>query len=394
MAIMKRAFFPEYINDIYIMLTEKCPMRCEYCYIKNRQNGEDITKETLDKLMSKVTNKPRIIFFGGEPLLHVDLMKWFIDKYKNRCSIFQTVTSAAVNFDRFYTEIYKTTPNFELQMSWDGYDGTRLLGGVKNISKQVFDKHIQMLLENNDKFQIRSVINDTNVDNLYNLYHLFKKLSLTYTNFCSDMTIAHQKEFNDQFPNKIRSQLLKIFSDIEADASAHRQIWIPQLLLGYIANFVGNGKIMSCNVGSEMIIRPNGDIYPCTMLSQCGDKYKLGSVYDAYLNTEIIDSLVCQPKECEHCVDKKYCMGGCRYEKEKRTGNLDIVNPCYCDQAHTIISVVKDWMNSLSKNVYTAILQYAAQYIKWTAVTQSKHVDIANNYREREVHPWISLNEK
>ncbi|MBF1108585.1 MAG: radical SAM protein, partial [Solobacterium sp.] len=53
-------------KEIYLMLTEACPNRCEYCYIKGRDNPATMTFEQIDQIIQ--TEKPsRILFFGGEP---------------------------------------------------------------------------------------------------------------------------------------------------------------------------------------------------------------------------------------------------------------------------------------------------------------------------------------
>lgn len=385
MAIKKREFFPTYMNDIYIMLTERCPMRCEYCYIKHRADGETITKETLDKLMEKVTNKPRIIFFGGEPLLEVELMKWFIDKYKDRVSAFQTVTSMSVNFDQFYNEVYKKVPGFELQLSWDGFTTTRLLGGKKNLSDKLYGKYIEKLWENNDRFQIRTVVNDTNIDSLYELYKTYKELQQSHDNFCADMTLAHQTEYAEDFPKKLQCQLNRILANIKADINKGRLPYIQQWMLHYLSATINDSKVMACNVGTEIVVRPNGDIYPCTMLSQAGELFKLGNVNDEYLDTEIIDSLLKQPAECEDCVHKKNCMGGCRYERYMRTKNLDIVNPCYCEQGKVIIPTMLNWITNLNGQQTEVLAKLVSQYMKWRGCQESEHKELLDSFRGKEI---------
>lgn len=386
MALRKKPFFPPFSNDVYLMLTEKCPMRCEYCYIKHRADGESMTRETMDKAMEKAVGRPRIIFFGGEPLLKIDEMAWFIDKYKDRCSGFQTVTSASVNFEEFYKRIFRPNMDcFELQMSWDGSEGTRKLFGDFDNSEDVYRK-IKFLLDENARFQVRSVINDTNINRLYYLYLKFRNIAAKHDKFCADMTLAHQERFDESFPQKLGHGLKRILALIETDVEQGRKPYIEQWILNYIGAAANGTKIMGCNVGTEIIIRPNGDVYPCTMLSQCGERFKMGNVYDDALDTSVIDNLVRQPAECTSCNLKDACMGGCRYEKIARTGDLDIVNPCYCDQAKTIVPLVRKWLEGLHDDIKSVVLAHAAQYIRWRGCERSTFHAEAWRYREREMH--------
>ncbi len=51
-------------KEIYLMLTEACLIRCEYCYIKGRDNPATMTFDQIDKIIQE--EKPsRILFFGG-----------------------------------------------------------------------------------------------------------------------------------------------------------------------------------------------------------------------------------------------------------------------------------------------------------------------------------------
>lgn len=77
--VEQKPFFLPYQVDFYLMLTEACPLRCEYCYIKDRDNPARMSRDTMNLMMKKVQTKPRIIFFGGEPLLGIDDIKWFTE---------------------------------------------------------------------------------------------------------------------------------------------------------------------------------------------------------------------------------------------------------------------------------------------------------------------------
>ena len=86
-------------KEIYLMLTEACPNRCEYCYIKGRDNPKTMTFEQIENIIE--TERPtRILFFGGEPLLCLDLIEKTMEKYYSKIK-FQIVTSTVVNFKEF-----------------------------------------------------------------------------------------------------------------------------------------------------------------------------------------------------------------------------------------------------------------------------------------------------
>lgn len=75
------------LNSLCIWLTEQCNLNCSYCYERHQPVAFDIerVKETVlrlflaDDMMNLKTERLRINFFGGEPLLEFDHMVEFID---------------------------------------------------------------------------------------------------------------------------------------------------------------------------------------------------------------------------------------------------------------------------------------------------------------------------
>ena len=58
-----------------------------------------MTKEQIDSYIEQY-HPGRIIFFGGEPLLRLDLLEYTVKKYYGKIQ-FQVVTSTMVNFKEF-----------------------------------------------------------------------------------------------------------------------------------------------------------------------------------------------------------------------------------------------------------------------------------------------------
>lgn len=85
-----------------------CPLRCKYCLNPSTWNGNEKGKNvTVDELYEKVkidnlyflTTGGGITFGGGEPLLHADFIKAFIEKYKDTGWKFNLETSISVPFE-------------------------------------------------------------------------------------------------------------------------------------------------------------------------------------------------------------------------------------------------------------------------------------------------------
>lgn len=369
----QKPFFLPYQVDFYLMLTEACPLRCEYCYIKDRDNPTRMSRDTMDLMMKKVQTKPRIIFFGGEPLLGIDDIKWFTKKYQDDVKIFQIVTSTfpRTNFRDLIENVIKPSKKpWELQLSFDGFEGSeRKLVNKDPVAQQVYE-NILYTLEQGVKLQVRCVINDSNIYYFHDTYRQFKQMSEEYSGlFYADFTLVHETNLESDFSEVLKRELGMILDDILTDESP----FITAGLASMIGSIIEDRKCMACNVGSEIIIRPNGDIYPCTMLSQYSEDFKMGHITDRELNTDIATDVHERPKDCDTCDYNKYCFGGCRYERSY-LGNLNEINLGYCEQTKTVVESLlafRDKLYSDSCKNQELIIERILRYRTWRSGMES-----------------------
>ena len=371
--VEQKPFFLPYQVDFYLMLTEACPLRCEYCYIKDRDNPARMSRDTMDLMMKKVQTKPRIIFFGGEPLLGIDDIKWFTEKYKDDVKVFQIVTSTfpKQNFHDLIENVIKPSSKpWELQLSFDGFEGNeRKLVNRDPVAQQVYE-NILYTLEQGVKLQVRCVINDSNIYYFHDTYRQFKRMSEEYSGlFYADFTLVHETNLDSDFPEVLKRELGMILDDILTDESP----FITAGLASMIGSILEDRKCMACNVGSEIIIRPNGDIYPCTMLSQYSEDFKMGHITDRELNTDIATDVHERPVDCDTCDYNKYCFGGCRYERSY-LGNLNEINLGYCEQTKTVVEALlafRDKLYSDSCKNRDLIIERILRYRTWRSGMES-----------------------
>lgn len=88
------------VKNITIVITEACQMRCTYCY-ECRKNDSSMTKETVKKIVdflfeedakrSPLLNPENaecliLDFIGGEPLLKIDLIDYFVVYFRQKAA--------------------------------------------------------------------------------------------------------------------------------------------------------------------------------------------------------------------------------------------------------------------------------------------------------------------
>lgn len=353
---------PAYINSVYIMLTEACPLRCKYCYIKNRDIDNPITIETINKTITLFPEPPQVIFFGGEPLLKIDLIKETIKSHPD-CK-WQVVTNGIVNFNEFMDNIYNPNKDrFDVQLSWDGNTDSRIKANGNNITNEVY-KNLIRNLDKGYSIQTRSVVSDSNIDTLFDTYIKLVNLRKKYKHYTPDFNFAHQAFFEERFFDKLNEQLRNIFNYIYENLDDYIPQWICLMLFQKLSI---TPIYESCDAGSYICVRPNGDVYPCTILSQISDDFCLGNINKDNLDFEVLNDLV-QYSKCKdsNCKLKYFCDGGCRYERivNYKNWKVDI-----CKHTCKIKSIVNEnvtsFISKLSEEQLLNITNRVIKYFQW-----------------------------
>ena len=354
---------PPIINHAYLMVTEFCPLRCEYCYIKDRATMNEFPYEWMEKIKHMFTcfNKPRLVFFGGEPLVKVDLIKKIVENYSNDFQ-FQVVTNGCVNFHKFMDEVYEPyRNNFDVQISWDGNTTTRPFVNGDKTYESVYSNIIEEL----EKGRIlvgRAVLNEDSVKCFYQTFDTYRMLNRKYK-FGGGFTIAHQPSFKESYAKNLYNQTKMIFQSIREDFHKDERLYIPDLLLKIITNIIEQKEVISCDIGTHVVIKPNGDIYPCTILSQQDERFKLGNL-NTNVDTEIITDLRYKSKCQKDCAFKSLCDGGCRYERIINFPNNWKCEVCShsCDIYESLYNVTKEFLDSLNEEENTILLKVINSY--------------------------------
>ena len=107
-------------NSATLIMSEECNLRCSYCYEPHQvRNNTVLTFDTAKKVLRKFSNDSKVTFFGGEPMMHVDLMKQICEwgwEYKN--FRFEMVTNGQI-IDRAFFRDYAKYFTY-VQLSCDG----------------------------------------------------------------------------------------------------------------------------------------------------------------------------------------------------------------------------------------------------------------------------------
>jgi len=103
-----------------LIMSEECNQRCVYCYEPGgKRNKKVMSFETAKVALSRLPRGGKVMFFGGEPMLQIDLMKKICDwGWSERGLTFEIVTNGQIT-DREFIRDYMRYFTY-VQLSLDG----------------------------------------------------------------------------------------------------------------------------------------------------------------------------------------------------------------------------------------------------------------------------------
>lgn len=164
-------------KNLTLALTTRCNLQCPYCWQSHGDNCDsDMTKETIDRwldffLDDKINNPNKILYYGGEPTLRMDLIEYASKKMK---AIVKERNIQQVQQHIFTNGMLLTEKNLDILqeagafivLSLDGNPTVtyRTRGLDKHIYNEVIINAVKSMHRRNMKFGIACTIGDIHFD--------------------------------------------------------------------------------------------------------------------------------------------------------------------------------------------------------------------------------------
>lgn len=170
------------ISKIVLNVSNKCNLRCQYCYAQNGNYGRTdalMSKETFHRIVEELVNKGIekiniFSFFGGEPLLNFELIEYALPilSTKFRVNNFEIVTNGTL----FSEDMVKILKEYHVSLSIS-------IDGPENITDQLRGKGVYK-----KALECINICKKYNYDQLcisatYTKLH--EKMGYTYDDICS-----------------------------------------------------------------------------------------------------------------------------------------------------------------------------------------------------------------
>lgn len=320
--------------------TLDCNMACPYCFEKKQKirMSEEVQQSLYnfaEKYLEKRASKEfHVTWYGGEPLLEVDIICKLSEKFIKLCDdksikySASIITNGSLLGREVATQLKEKCRVSAAQITIDGlpeyHNNRRILIDGRD-SFEIIINNIERC-KDLFKISIRVNVDKNNMNNIQQLCDFFIKEKgwhnnpefyiapvISYENNCNYKNCITGSEYG-----QIDLQVISQLNGIEHETI--KKLFYPGL------------KSLACTAVQygAYVVDPDGDLYSC--FNVIGDKEKkIGDVNHMWaLNSEYIKWLLHEPTgECLTCNLLPMCAGGCPYEfflKGKPTCDKKIFN--------------------------------------------------------------------
>lgn len=281
------------IDTVYLHITKKCNLKCNYCYYDAGNNDIiELTSEELITIISELIflNPRRIVFTGGEPLLHKDLYKLASNiKRVNKKIILGVSTNGTLITKRIAYDLVCLFDEIRISI-----DGPREINDFQR-GQNSYDhaiRAIKLIIDAGGKpsaFITASVLN-------ISYLKVFMKFLLTAG--INKIHVSPLKELGRAKGKNLSCNLVELKRIVEQFNCEQFGICVGPKVLDQI----------DCGVGNYISINSDGNVYPCHVLNHpdfCIGNLKnedpLGVLFNSFVNKDLQKKTFNEISNCSFC---------------------------------------------------------------------------------------------
>ncbi|MGC4115670.1 MAG: radical SAM protein [Myxococcales bacterium] len=358
-------------------LTPGCNMACSYCYAPPHPGpamSEAVAAKALELACKTSQASAGIVFFGGEPLLHQDLIAATMARAKELESRqpvrfhFKVTTNGLLLDDAFLER--SLANDLFVAMSFDGvreaHDRHRRLPDGSPTFDWLLPK-LKMLLAARPYSSVLMVVNPDTVkhfcDSVEFLLDQGARYLIVSLNFAADWTeddlAALEKQYRrlgEKYVKWTREGRKFYLSPFEVKLSSH-------------INQHCHRKERCELARRQLSVGPDGALYPCVQFTKAGplSSWCIGNLdqgIDEAARTRIHDSSEAEKEVCKGCAIQSRCNNSCGCLNWQTTGTINGVSPVLCRHEQLLTPIADQMGETLYAERNALFLQkhYNAAY--------------------------------
>ncbi|WP_251621698.1 radical SAM/SPASM domain-containing protein [Odoribacter lunatus] len=361
------------ISNAYIVVTENCNFNCKYCFISNAvQNVYPVkvmTKEVATNavmLLQRTYEKQQhsydktITFYGGEPLLNFDIIKFFMDEV-NRIKQehywpddvkYALITNGSLLTKDILQSIKEYGIALSISYDVDKESHSQRIDKTGNDSYDVVKQKIALCNEMNVPFSLSITITDTLLRHRNTVLPEILKLSPLTIAF--NLLIPNKETLqNDNYYEEATDFMLETFGQLRTIGMYEDRI------MRKVHSFKENKMhLYDCcaSGGNQYVIAPDGTIGICHGYLN-NRKYFSAKVSDSEFDfREHPDYKYWKKRtpllmpQCQDCECLSICGGGCPYAADYMYGSIYELDTRFCIHAKKVLTwLIKDLYHHITR---------------------------------------------
>jgi uncharacterized protein len=329
----------EIIKQVSLNISHRCNLQCDYCFGEDGSYGgpaihmsRDTAEKAVDFLLKESGDSEgcRITFFGGEPLLNFDLIKYVVPFARkkaakfNKTVLFNMTTNGVLLNDHIIDFLIKE--KIDVTFSFDGprhiHDTNRRF--KTNKEKSTYDliypkilKFIEMAKKNNVFYAFRGTLTRPGIINMDELIDFYKNLNTKevyfdtaeYKNGISRDGLAITDEDLNIYRQKVKNRAERFMKNKSKD-----EFNIFSKMLKIMKDKIRKSNFCVSPGVLYVCVSAEGDIYPCHRFVG-HKKTKLGNIWQGFDREKWLAKFakvhIYNSKVCSRCWVRYSCGGLC-----------------------------------------------------------------------------------
>lgn len=332
------------VKALCLHVAHDCNLRCEYCFagtgsFSGKRSLMDLEtgKAAIDFVIKNSGKRKNIEidFFGGEPLMNLDVVReitaYAKEQGERHGKNFRfTITTNGMLLDESTKDFINENMS-NVVLSIDGRKNVNDRVRKSLNGESVYDAIVPRFIDladsrGQDNYYVRGTFTAYNLDFAEDVMHLadlgFEQISVEPVvekeTFKSAIRPEHLPKLYEEYEKLARQYVERKKSD-KPFSFFHFMVDLSQgpCVLK---------RLRGCGAGSEYLaVTPDGELYPCHQFVG-HEEYLMGNVFDGKLDHKIKEeferSNVYTKPACADCWAKFYCSGGCQANAYQFNGDI------------------------------------------------------------------------
>lgn len=366
---------PNPVNYLVWYLTQACNLRCSYCYLEKKplKSNSMVGRACIDFLLDQQPSGSHLRFFGGEPLIELDLLEEVSIYAKQRCRAtgakmtMDLVTNGSL-LDREVRELLRIL-SIRAMVSLDG--GMETMAKNRGLSRTIpgwkrFESNLRFSVDLGVINQFRMTVTPSQAQLADDLRFIrgFGPIPIL-------LTTATNIPWTQQQIENIFAQI-EVFYLEEARADRLPPLAETNRLLVTMAkkrsgaHTKGQHHGPFCQAGNQMLaVDTEGRFVLCHRMTHRLNEFSMGDIWSG-INDATRTQFVELERDkfhhemCDTCHARPYCVGSCMAANMDDTGDLFFPENRHCLDLRAHVSTVERILSAYDDERWTVITKLLA----------------------------------